>query len=298
LPQPAAALVGADGGRPADALPNGELLTAPVSGNVGVAAAPAEPDSSVPADEHSADGSERVFRSKLRWQVAAWVCALVCFGIVGVAVSQLVNPPKNKPPQTEAIYGVATLFGIGALVAIYVGIRLHGLKYLVFPGHLAAVDAGSSTTIRWGQIREVFHAVHPAWRKYTIVTRAGKRLTLTGDTKDHTVLGDLIAERVAEVLLPEASRQLSEGRTLTFGPIQLSRAGLQCHGQYLPWHHVPTLTFGLNPRPSKGTSMVSNMIHLRLTPGCQVEMGEIPNYPLFEKLVRQLHPTCLMGAVG
>ena len=39
-------------------------------------------------------------------------------------------------------------------------------------------------------------------------------------------------------------------------------------------------------------NMVSNMIHLRLA-GCMVEMGEIPNYRLFEKLVRHLHPTCL-----
>jgi len=69
---------------------------------------------------------------------------------------------------------------------------------------------------------------------------------------------------------------------------------VDCNGEHVPWHHIGTFTFGLDPRPIKGsTSMQSNMIHLSVTPSHRVEMGEIPNYRLFEELVRRLHPTCL-----
>jgi hypothetical protein len=36
------------------------------------------------------------------------------------------------------------------------------------------------------------------------------------------------------------------------------------------------------------------MVHLKLTPGSMVPLGEIPNLRLFQKLVRHVHPTCLM----
>jgi hypothetical protein len=228
----------------------------------------------------------------LVWQAAAWLTAVVCFGIVAVAVSQFLHPPKKKP-NPQSLYGVAGLFSVGGLVACYVGLRLRGQRYEVFADRLVEWQGGTATAIRWDQVREVYRAVHPAWTKYRIHTSVGRVLTLTGETKHHTRLGDLISERVAALRLPGALEELEAGRSVAFGPLRVSRAGVEVHGELVPWHHVVALTFGLNPNARKGTSMVSNMIHLRITPFCQVELGDIPNYRLFEELVRRLHPACL-----
>src|SRR5262249_47398344 len=91
-------------------------------------------------------------------------------------------------------------------------------------------------------------------------------MTLTGEIKDHTKLGDLISERVADFLLPDALRRLEEGQRLGFGPVAISRAGLTVHSQQAPWQQIVTLSFGLNPYPVKGTFRHSNMIHLRISP--------------------------------
>src|SRR5207249_5928728 len=99
------------------------------------------------------------FASKLIWQAVAWLCVLVCLGIVAIAVSQLLHPPKGKPIQS-GIYGVIGLFGIGGLVAVYVGFRLSGQKYGVFADRLVEWQCFRPTTIRWDQIAEVFQQVH------------------------------------------------------------------------------------------------------------------------------------------
>jgi hypothetical protein len=247
-------------------------------------------------DAELATTPEAIFTSKILWQAVAWLTAIVCFGIAGIALSQFINPPKKKP-DPAALWGVAGLFGIGGLVACYVGVGLSGQKYLVFPDRLVAYQFFRPSSFRWNQIREVYRDVHPVWRRYRIVTRKGATLTVSGETRNYIQLGEIISERVATVLLPDALSQLEAGRSVSLGPLRLDRSGIALHGELVPWHEVLSLTFGLNPNPVRGNSaMVSNMMHLRITPLRQVELGEIPNYPLFEALVRVLHPGCLAPA--
>jgi hypothetical protein len=236
---------------------------------------------------------EEIFTGKILWQIVAGLCAVVCFGIVAIAVSQYFNPQALHPPSPGVVFGLSGLFGVGGLVALYVAYRIRCLKFLVYLDRLVQMQCGKINTIRWEDIRAVFHSVHPAWQTFQVATRKGHTFTLTGDLKHHKRLGEIIGERVANRLLPEALRELEAGRAVTLGPIRVTPGGVQCPDQNVPWHQILLLTFGLNPRAVKGSNMVSNMIHLRLTPTCMVEMGEIPNYRLFEKLVRHIHPTCL-----
>jgi hypothetical protein len=245
------------------------------------------------AGSDSLDNPEHVFKAKLVWQAVAWLGALACFVIVAAAGSQLLSPAKNRKSQTGSILGVTFLFGIGGLGASYVGLRLRGVKYLLFPDRLVQFQGSRITIIPWHQIREVYHVVHPGWQNYRLVTRKARDITLTGDIKGHARLGKLIAERVADRLFPEAWRQLEAGRSVAFGPVTISQGGVICNGTHLPWHQIVLLTFGLNPREVPGTTMISNMIHLRLTPSCLVEMGAIPNYRVMEKLIRRVHPSCV-----
>jgi hypothetical protein len=239
--------------------------------------------------EETLGTSEEVFRGKLLWQLVAGGCAIVCFGIVAIAVSQLIHP--RKPPEV-GVYGVLGMFTIGGLVAVYVAYRLCGQKYAVFPDQLVEWQCFKPTSFGWNQIREVFQQAHPAWTNYRVVTRLGRTFTVKGEIKNHKRLGELIAGRVAALMLPAALHELESGRDVRIGPLLVNRAGVVVDGQLEPWHRIGVLAFGLNPNPKKGTSMVSNMIHLRIG-SSWVELGDIPNYRLFEELAHRLFPACV-----
>jgi hypothetical protein len=246
---------------------------------------------SLPGEEPlgPSDTPEEIFTGKLLWQVLAVGCALVCFGIVAVAVSQLIQP--KKPPQM-GMYGCLGLFAIGGLVMVYVAYRLFGQKYAVYSDRLVEWQCFKPTSFRWDQIREVFQLAHPAWTKYRVVTRTGRTFTLSGEINDHKRLGEWIAGRVAAQLLPAAWSELEAGRDVGFGPLRVNRAGVVVDGQLEPWHRIGVLALGLNPNPKKGTSLVSNMLHLRLG-SSWVELGDIPNYRLFAQLAHRLFPVCI-----
>jgi hypothetical protein len=247
--------------------------------------APADDEETAPAEP------EEVFATKLIWQAIAWVCVLVCLGIVGVAASQAIKSPWGKSDQRVGIYGCMGLFGIGVVVSALVGVRFAGQKYEVFADRLVEWQFFRPTTYLWGQIREVYQAVHPTWTTYRVVTSQGT-FTLHGELKNHKRLGELISQHVASLLLPAALRELEAGRDIRFGPLRVTAGGVIVNGELEPWHRIGVLSFGLNPNPIRGTSMVSKMVHLRLG-SAWVELGEIPNYRLFELLARHLFPACV-----
>ena len=63
-------------------------------------------------------------------------------------------------------------------------------------------------------------------------------------------------------------------------------------GQFEPWHRIGPITLGLDPKPKRGTSLISNMLHARIG-GFLVEVGDIPNFRLFEEVARCLFPACV-----
>lgn len=253
-------------------------------------------DSGVTAEISQGD-PEQVYTARILWQALAWLCALVTLGIVGITLYCYLKPVGKNPPSTTTMLGIVALFGLLGCGAIFVGLRLRGLKYLVFPDRLVEVQGGKVTTVRWDRIREVFHLAHRVRHSYRIVARSGQEINVTGDICSHNQLGELICERAAEMLFPEAWRQLEQGRNLSFGPITMDRAGLDYKGQRLPWQSI-AMTFGFDPNAFPQTGIMGAMsdaynIHLKITPTCTVDLGDIPNYRLFEKLVSCIYPACL-----
>jgi hypothetical protein len=242
-------------------------------------------------NEPPAKAAGVTFGCKPIWPAISFLCMIVCLGIVAIAVFQLMHPHGRKSTQT-GIYGVIGLFGIGVLVTAYVCFRLCGQKYRVFPDRLVAWQAFRPTTFRWDQIREVFQNVHPAWITYRVVTSGGREFTLRGETKNHKRLGEIIAGRVASRLLPAAMKELEAGRDIRLGPLRVSAAGVTIDGQLEPWHRIGPITFGMDPNPKRGTSLRSAMVHARIG-GFWVELGDIPNYRLFEELAGQMFPACV-----
>jgi hypothetical protein len=237
------------------------------------------------------DTPGEVFACKWLWPVVAFLCMIVCLGIVGIAVSQLIHPLARKPTQT-GIYGVIVLFGIGGLVSAFICFRLVSQKYAVFADHLVEWQCFKPTTYRWEHIREVFQVVHPAWTKFRVWTRSGRVLTITGETKNHKRLGELISGHVAARLLPEAMEELEAGRDVHLGPLSVSSGGITIDGQLEPWHRIGVFSFGLNPNPKRDTSLVSNMIHVRIG-SFLIELSDIPNFRLLEEIASRVFPACV-----
>ncbi len=274
----------------AEALPpsvrHHECLEAPEDGRLPLPPGPAL--SSVDAAAES-DVAHEVFRTKLVWQMAAWGCLVVCLGIAAVAASQIIHPPHGKV-QVGA-YGVLGLFGIGALLSAYLAFRFAGQKFEVSPGGLVVWQHFRPTSIAWAQTRAVYQALHPAWTKFRIVTRAGD-FALNGEIQNHKQLGNVISERVASMLLPGAWQEIEAGRDVHLGPLRVSSAGVTVDGEQQPWHRIGVLTLCLNPNPIKGSSSrVSAMTHVRIG-DVRVEVGQIPNFRLFQELAGRLFQAC------
>jgi Family of unknown function (DUF6585) len=250
-----------------------------------------------PTEHAAADaapqGPAEVFRTKLIWQAIPWACAIVCFGIVAVAASQLIDVPEGKTPQA-GVYGVVAMFTIGMLAAGYVGFRFAGQKYEVFHDRLVQWQHFSPTTIRWNQIREVFQETHPAWIKYHVVMRGGNHFTVSSEMENYKRLGELISGHVADLLMPAAWHEIEAGRDVHFGPLHVNANGVVVEGQLEPWHRVGVLTFAMNNKPVPGTSMISNMVHVRIG-SAFVEMGTISNFCLFERLAQRLVPASVVA---
>jgi hypothetical protein len=232
------------------------------------------------------------FGGKLIWQIIAALTAVVCLGIVAIAASQLIHPPARRGMVTS-IYGVMGMFGIGALVAMYVAYRIAGQKYAVHPDRLIEWQCFKPTEYRWEHLREVYQDLHPGWTKFRVVTRVGRTLTITGDTQNHKRLGELIAGHVAAHLLPAALAELEAGREIRLGPLRVSNAGVTIDGELEPWHRIGVVTIGLNPNPKRGTSLVSNMMHVRIG-GFLVELGDVPNFRLFQEIALRVFPACVV----
>ncbi len=234
---------------------------------------------------------DEVFGANVLWQVVAVITLLACLGIVGVALSQLVQPRPGKPIQA-GVYGVIGLFGVGALIAAYITFRLFGQKYAVSSDGLTVWHHFKATHHRWEHIREVYKDVHPSWMKYRLVVRGGQDLSIAGEVWRYKKLGELIAAKVAEHSLPAALAELEAGRDVRFGPLAVSRAGVTIKGQLEPWHRIGVISYGLNPNPKLGTAVVSNMYHARIG-SAWVELGDIPNCRLFEEVAARLFPSAV-----
>lgn len=246
-----------------------------------------------PAAVASDAAPDHEFRPNVLWQMAFLLPSLVCFGIVAVALNQLRLPAGVRPGSLNGLYAVSALFGVFGLVMAYGGLRLVGTKFLVYPDRLVHVRPGGSTTYPWNRIRAVLHSWHPMWQRFEVATGKGQTLTLTGEIWGHKRLGNLIAERVAREQLPALLASIESGHTVTLGPISADRTGVSCGEQHTPWQHILSLSFGMNPIPQGPERRVSNMVHLRINDITQAELGEIPNYRLFEMLVLHHQPACM-----
>jgi hypothetical protein len=230
-------------------------------------------------------------------RLVCWLCCLVCFGLAGAIGYGVLHQPHKKPHAGLALMGLAA---VGGFASLYLALTLGEVSYLVFRDALVRRRGKDAQIVPWDQIRQVNQTVHPAWKKYQIVTRKGFDLELTANIANYLALGDLVEERVVAHLLPEALAELEAGRSVRFGPLDVNRGGLSFDGLSCGWSQV-SLSIGLNMEPVSG-QVYSNLVHLHVhspvrTKAYKVEIGKVANFRLFVELVRHVGPHCLPPGV-
>lgn len=240
----------------------------------------------VPPGRHDDDGAAgEVFRCNPIWLLLAGVCVLACLGITLAAASQLPHPRKG---QEVGLCGCLGMFGLFTLAAGYVGFRLAGQKYAVFPDRLVEWQSFKPRSYRWDQVREIYQETHRNGKTtYMVLTSVGRAFTVRGEIWNYKRLGAIISERIVERVLPAVLAALEAGGNVMLGPLRITSAGVVVEGQLEPWHRIGIPTFRLNPLVNKERNQVSNMMHVQIG-GSMVDLGEIPNYGLLRALACHL----------
>lgn len=153
----------------------------------------------------------------------------------------------------ENAHAVVTLSALAALPGVLglvlflrAWLRRHRRVYIL-PNGFAWTDGRDKGYIAWPDIREVRqevtrHSVNGiptgTTHKYALTLSDGSRRVFGDRWPGIGELGDTIDEQSTRLLLPEAVRRFSEGETVAFGPLALSREGIQFKGEALPWEEV------------------------------------------------------------
>ncbi len=154
-----------------------------------------------------------------------------------------------------------------------------------------------SACARWSQVREIrlraTRYLLPALGKRTHAelvlgirppgtsTRRLRRLHLPHDLSDFDDLAAAVKTQVYPLLLPEMSRALRQGRTLTFGRLRLNSKGVRQGRRMLPWSRLEQVRLEggvVHLRSAHASGRVELRLHAQ----------DIPNLEVCLQLIEQL----------
>jgi serine/threonine protein kinase len=199
------------------------------------------------------------------------------------------------------------LFGAGSKTrkAVAAGAKM---GVLVFSWGIRVNDHEGETSIRWEEITELrktiiqqnIHSTYQMHYTYRLQladgqskvfggmlgerldrpSRATKLVVTPGVTTPVTVeqVGRLLDAGVARVQIPRAFELFNAGQTISFGPLMLSQKGITAGDKMLPWAEVKEVK-------TLNGSVFIKKAGKRL-PWTAPSIGKIPNYSVFDALVR------------
>jgi hypothetical protein len=185
------------------------------------------------------------------------------------------------------IAGIA-LCGVGIRTGVQLR-RARGLRVFVFPDALARVQGERTDIVFWKDVLTVHrasftssergHSAKPA-RKLTIGTGDGWALEFDETIGDLRQLRELVEQNTLEHLLHPALDAYEAGQVLVFGPLQVSREGLNRGAKALPWDQYA------GARITQGELIVSASGARR--PFCRLLLRDVPNVHVFVALAEYI----------
>lgn len=184
----------------------------------------------------------------------AWYTGIF-FGVVGLglfAIAAFVSVVGESNPRGALFLGAC--FGIpgllclcGAAWQLYSAFKNQKRRVVVFETGLARVGASKNAVIRWDDINTVFQALTDLRRNgtrvstihtYTICLKDNSKVLFDDTVQNVEALGNTIQKEVSNRLLPRYMETYTSGRTVTFGRLTISQAGINNSRETMPWDQV------------------------------------------------------------
>jgi hypothetical protein len=183
---------------------------------------------------------------KVNLAIASVFTLLPGGGAIAFAVGALNNPGKGMWIGV-LIFGALALGP--AIGVVYLALKLRWRLYLFENGFVFA--RGSNRVILWEDVQSFYEqqdvvAGIRADRWLRFLFNDGRRLTVDSSYRDFAAFAEAARNGVTQAVLRRAERDLPAGRSIAFGKLKLSQAGLEKEGDSIPWADVEGIT--IEPR--------------------------------------------------
>ncbi|MFN8374229.1 MAG: DUF6585 family protein [Anaerolineae bacterium] len=180
------------------------------------------------------------------------IVLLVVFGIMtAVFALAAYQAPRNRFAEYDAstaMLVIAVVCGVlGVMVFFFTVFRYRGLHVQVYDEGFARIRGRKIEAVRWTDVRSVLQSVTHYRRYgqtistryiYTIETADRRRIKLSNEIKDISLLGDTIQQETSKRMLPQAVAAYQSGQPVSFGSITLSKDGVSQGRKQLSWAEV------------------------------------------------------------
>ncbi len=210
---------------------------------------PSEPDLALSDDDRAALGAFCSFHPaasgihKVNLAIASVFTLLPGGGAIAFMVGALNNPGKG-------MWIGALIFGALALGpaigVVYLLLKLRWRLYLFDNGFVFV--RGSPRVVLWDNVQSFYEqqdvvAGIRADRWLRFLLNDGRRFTVDSSYKDFAAFAEAARKGVTQAVLRRAAQELPAGRSVAFGKLKLSQAGLEKEGEAIPWSAVDSIAF-------------------------------------------------------
>jgi hypothetical protein len=209
-----------------------------------------EPDDLALSDsDRTALGAFRSFHPaasgmhKVNIAIASVFTALPLAGALWFLISGLNNPGKGLE------IGALVFGGIALAPAIGVAYLVNKLRWRLFLFDNGFVFArGANRVVLWEGVQSFYEqqdvvAGMRADRRLRFLLNDGRQFNVDSSYKEFAAFADAARQGVTNTVLRRAAQELPAGRSIAFGKLKLSQAGLEKEGDSIPWADVDGITF-------------------------------------------------------
>ena len=186
------------------------------------------------------------------------------------------------------IAAILFLLGVWALWAMLSNVKMSAVLY---SDGLAYHDRKGLQSWRYDEVATMSSAVTKHYTNgiytgtthiYTLVKKDGNRLVLNDSLEQIEDLANKIQDRIFPILYPLYAQEYNSGKTLTFGPVTMSKqAGITIGKKNYPWDEVKQVSIqrGFIQVAKKDGGWFS---------GANVSASSVPNLPVLLSLLDQI----------
>lgn len=204
---------------------------------------------------------------------------------------------KDDPTPPETMLYVAAGVGVAGL-AFLMGAWWNrdkrggsGKAYLVYRDALVLLDDESCLVMPWHEVTALLSP--DGMGDYRLQTEDGQTVPIRRNVQGYSDLIASVAQRVSQEIIPPLRHALETGRTVSFGPFEMSTHAIGYKGKTLAWDEVAVVRLEIGQLGRRLRIRASGS----LLPWCFCNLNTVPNGVFFPELLRTVCPARLLVAV-